>query len=145
MKRLGEPPSKPLGHEQSIACRSPKESKGRSRKMAPARDQPEVIVEQQLRRYFIGIISFAFFGTWLSAGVVAAFVGLLAALVAMRVIPALAETARRDDQIRRREPSARRKRPKQRKVVRTRPLAEEDADDRPLIPDDPSLIISTSG
>jgi hypothetical protein len=76
---------------------------------------------------------------------VAAFVGLLAALVAMRVIPALAETARRDDQIRRREPSARRKRPKQRKVVRTRPLAEEDADDRPLIPDDPSLIISTSG
>ena len=98
-------------------------------------------MEQQLRRYFIGIISFAFFGTWLSAGVVAAFVGLLAALVAMRVIPA----ARRDDQIRRREQSARRKRPKQRKVVRTRPLAEEDADDRPLIPDDPSLIISTSG
>lgn len=102
-------------------------------------------MEQQLRRYFIGIISFAFFGTWLSAGVVAAFVGLLAALVAMRVIPALTDAARRDDRIRRREPSARRGRPQPRKVLKTRPLAEEDVDERPLIPDDPSLIISVSG
>lgn len=97
------------------------------------------MVEQQLRRYFIGIISFGFIVTWIAVGTLAAFLGLLAAFVATTASPALRDV-RRGHRGSSRRPVQRRP---TRHVVTARALADED-EGFPLVPDDPSLIISVS-
>jgi hypothetical protein len=95
------------------------------------------MVEQQLRRYFIGIISFGFIVTWITVGTLTAFLGLLAAFVATRA-PALLDARRGQHGGGRRQPQRRPPR-----AVHTRPLAAEDVE-LPLVPDEPSLIIGVS-
>jgi hypothetical protein len=106
----------------------------------PARSSEEVTVEQQLRRYFVGIISFGFTVTWITVGALAAFLGVIGAVTTSMVVPALLDARRaRPVAPRRRmrhEPPAR--------SVTTRPLAHEGADELPLVPDEPSLIIGVS-
>jgi hypothetical protein len=98
------------------------------------------MVEQQLRRYFIGIISFAFIVTWVALGAITAFLAALTSVAAMVIVPAFLEARRRHHRSARPTPE---RRPAPRRVT-TRPLAEEDRDELPLVPDEPSLIIGVS-
>ena len=103
-------------------------------------DSTEVMVERQLRRYFIGLISFGFVVTVIAVGVLAAFLGVLAVLATSLVVPALLDTRRVG------------RRPAQRRVatgartraVTARPLGGDAAEELPLVPDEPSLIIGVS-
>lgn len=95
-------------------------------------------MEQQLRRYFIGIVSFGFVVTWIAVGTLAAFLGVFATVVATTIGPAL--VGRRADRGSRRKPVQRRPAPR---TLTTRPLAAEDVE-LPLVPDEPSLIIGVS-
>lgn len=95
-------------------------------------------MEQQLRRYFIGIITFGFIVTWIALGTLTAFLALTATFVATTAAPALLD--RRVRHGRSRRPVERRPAPR---AVRTRPLVSEDAE-LPLVPDEPSLIIGVS-
>jgi amino acid transporter len=97
------------------------------------------VVEQQLRRYFIGIISFGFVVTWIAVGTVAAFLALLGMLLGMAAGPALRDV-RRSHRGGRRRHVQRRAAPR---VVTARAFADEDAE-LPLVPDEPSLIIGVS-
>jgi hypothetical protein len=98
------------------------------------------MVERQLRRYFLGLISFAFVVTWVAVGILTAFLGVLGALTASVVVPALLDTRRLG-----RRPAQRRAGniPRARAVT-ARPLAGEAAEELPLVPDEPSLIIGVS-
>ncbi len=99
-------------------------------------------MDQQINRYFVGIISFAVVATWMSAGLLVASVSLVAALLAMRIVPALMTPASRRRRVDRPESPARRASKRPRKLVSTRPVAEEG--EYQLVPDDPSLILSLS-
>jgi len=96
-------------------------------------------VEQQLRRYFIGILSFGFIVTWIAVGTLAAFLGLFAGVAAMAVGPVLLD-ARRGQRGGKRRQAQRRPAPH---VVTARPLGDEEIE-LPLVPDEPSLIIGVS-
>ncbi len=100
-------------------------------------------MEQQLRGYFIGLISFGFVVTSISAGLLTALAGLLAAVAAIRVMPAVTGRARKHERPRRpvRVATPRSKRPR----GTARALVEERTDELPLVPDEPSLIISLQG
>jgi hypothetical protein len=93
-------------------------------------------VEQQLRRYFVGMISFGFVVTWVAVGALAAFLGVTAA-AATSMVPALLDARR----ARRRAAHRRAGRPR---VVTSRPLADEGPEELPLVPDEPSLIIDVA-
>jgi hypothetical protein len=96
-------------------------------------------VERQLRRYFVGVITFGFVVTWIGVGALAAFLGLLAASASM-LLPGILEARRaRRRPVRRRAADGRPSR-----SVTTRPLADEPAEELPLVPDEPSLIIGIS-
>lgn len=100
-------------------------------------------MERQLRRYFIGIISFGFIVTWIALGAVAAISATLTSVAAMVVIPAFLEARRSHRRGTRPSSYERRPAPAPRRVT-ARTLAEEDAGDLPLVPDEPSLIIGVS-
>jgi hypothetical protein len=89
-------------------------------------------VEQQLRRYFVGIVGFAFVATWAATGLSTAFAALAVCVVGVKVVPAL----RRLLDARRREAHL----PRRRRRPAAGPPGTE-ADEPPLVPDDPSLII----
>lgn len=93
-------------------------------------------MEQQLRRYFIGVISFGFIVTWMAVGIVTAFLGLLCAFATTTVVPALLDTRRAHQRTKHRRVA-----PPRARSVTTRPL---DAEELPLVPDEPSLIITAS-
>ena len=96
-------------------------------------------MEQQLRRYFIGIISFGFIVTWVAVGTVAAFLALLGTIVALAAGPAL--LGMRGGRRRDHRPVRQRTRPR---TVTARRLVDEDVEELPLVPDEPSLIIGVS-
>ncbi|MEN3341967.1 MAG: hypothetical protein V7644_1371 [Actinomycetota bacterium] len=94
-------------------------------------------MEQQLRRYFLGAVAFAFVVAWVTLGVTDAIVAALACSVAAnlhRLLPQLGRS-RRPSRPARRE---------RRSELSVRSLRSED--DRPyqLVPDEPSLIIAGS-
>ena len=91
-------------------------------------------MERQVHRYFIGLVGFGFAS-------VAAIAGVLVALAALAVCVALVHgpeiakgrlTSRTQRRNRRHRPP---------RTIRTRPLVGDGADDLPLVPDEPSLII----
>jgi hypothetical protein len=94
-------------------------------------------VEQQVRRYFVGMISFGFVVTWVGLGVLAAFLGVAAAVATSIVVPTLLDARR----ARRRAAHRRAVRPR---VITSRPLADEGPEELPLVPDEPSLIIGVA-
>jgi hypothetical protein len=97
-------------------------------------------VEEQLRRYYIGIINFAFIVTWITVGALAAFLGVLGAVATSVVLPVIADTRRG-----RRRPANRRVGTSGRpRAVTARTLADETPEELPLVPDEPSLIIGVS-
>ncbi len=92
-------------------------------------------MEQQVRRYVLGAAGAGFVLVWTTLGSTTAILAVVAALVAtnsQRLIGVA--TSRRQRPL----PS------RQRPVLRARPLREE-VDELPLVPDDPSLIISANG
>jgi hypothetical protein len=103
---------------------------------SPARTT-EVTVDKQLRRYFVGMISFGFVVTWVAVGVPAAFLGTAAAVGTSIVVPTLLDGRR----ARRRAAHRRAVRPR---VVTSRPIADEGPEELPLVPDEPSLIIGVA-
>ncbi len=84
------------------------------------------MIEGQVRRYFIGLVGFAFVVCWAAVGVTVAIAALTACIVVV-----LAPDVRRKA-----PPRSRRPRP-----VRARPLDEEEPEELPLVPDEPSLIV----
>ena len=96
-------------------------------------------MERQLRRYFVGIISFGFIVTWMAVGTTAAFLGVLGAVTAT-FVPGLLDARRA-----RRRSAHRRVRDTGRpRGLTARPLGDEGAEELPLVPDEPSLIIGVS-
>jgi hypothetical protein len=94
-------------------------------------------MEQQLRRYFLGAVAFAFVVGWVTLGATDAIVAALACTVATnahRLLPQLGRSRRRSRPVRR----------ERRSELTVRPLRAED--DRPyqLVPDEPSLVIAAS-
>jgi hypothetical protein len=83
-------------------------------------------MEHTLHRYFVGVVAFAGGVTLMTLGVLTALVAVAATIAAVYVAGA---------------PSRARRRPAQRTRLKTRPLREED-ERHPLVPDDPSLVIS---
>ena len=94
-------------------------------------------MEKQLRRYFVGMISFGFVVTWVAVGALAAFLGTATAVATSIVIPTLLDARR----ARRRTAHRRAVRPR---VVTSRQLADEGPEELPLVPDEPSLIIGVA-
>jgi hypothetical protein len=90
-------------------------------------------VEAQLRRYFLGLVGFAFVACWAAAGLVTGFLSLTAC-VAIVAGPQL---------LRRRTTTSRKRRaePRRRPPVRARALEDEEPLGLPLVPDEPSLIL----
>jgi hypothetical protein len=86
-------------------------------------------MENQVRRYFAGLVSFGFVACWMAGGLQMA---MLATGTCIAVVNAPALLGKR----RAARPRAQRPRP-----VRTRPLREEMPESLPLVPDEPSLII----
>jgi hypothetical protein len=84
------------------------------------------VIEGQVRRYFIGLVGFAFVVCWAAVGITVAIAALTACIVVV-----LAPDMRRKAPTR-----SRRARP-----VRTRPLVAEALEELPLVPDEPSLIV----
>ena len=90
---------------------------------------------QQFDRYFLGATAFAFVVVWTTLGATVAILAAALCLLAAnleRVLALLDGAARKSA-----------KSPRQRDL-RTRPLAVEDDRPHPLVPDDPSLVISPS-
>jgi hypothetical protein len=81
-------------------------------------------VDEQLHRYFMGLIAFAFVVTWTTIGLVTAVL----AVVACAALVAGPQQLQR------------RRRPARPRPVRARPLMDE-AESLPLVPDEPSLIL----
>lgn len=77
----------------------------------------------ETRRYFMGLIAFAFVICWATAGLLAAIAGLAACVA----------TISGPDML------ARRRRTHGRRIVRARPVA-EGREAHQLVPDDPSLV-----
>ena len=86
-------------------------------------------MENQLRRYFAGLVGFAFVVCW-AAGSLLTAVLATGACVAVVNAPGLLATRRKA------RPRTVRQRP-----MRARPLREELPESLPLVPDEPSLII----
>jgi hypothetical protein len=107
--------------------------------VAPASTIKEVTVERQLRRYFVGIISFGFIVTWIAVGTTAAFLGLIGAAIST-IVPGLLDVRR----ARRRAAERRGGHNVRPRGVTARQLADESPEELPLVPDEPSLIIGVS-
>jgi hypothetical protein len=93
-------------------------------------------MEQQVRRYVFGAAGAGFVLVWTTLGSTTAILAVVAALVvtnSQRLIGIA--------QYRRQRPLPSRQRP----ALRARPLREGGDDELPLVPDDPSLIISANG
>jgi hypothetical protein len=90
-------------------------------------------MEQQVRRYVLGAAGAGFVLIWTTLGSTTAIVAMVAALVAMNSQRLIGIVG-----YRRQRPLPSRQRP----AMRVRPLREEGDDELPLVPDDPSLIIS---
>lgn len=90
---------------------------------------------QQLNRYFLGATAFAFVVVWMTIGATAAILATALCLLAanLELVLALLDGAARKQ--------ARGPQPRD---LRTRRLAAEDDRRHPLVPDDPSLVISPS-
>jgi hypothetical protein len=86
-------------------------------------------MENQLHRYFAGMVGFGFVACWMAGGLLMA---MLATGTCVAIVNGPALLAKR----RRVRPRAQRPRP-----IRARPLREEMPDALPLVPDEPSLII----
>ena len=84
------------------------------------------MIEGQVRRYFVGLVGFAFIVCWAAVGITVAITALTACIVVV-----LAPDLRRKA-----PPRSRRPRP-----VRARPLDAEEPEELPLVPDEPSLIV----
>jgi hypothetical protein len=95
-------------------------------------------VERQLRRYFVGLISFGFIVTWIAVGTTAAFLGLVGAVIST-IVPGVLDARR----ARRRADRGVGNRGRARGVT-ARQLADEGPEELPLVPDEPSLIIGVS-
>jgi len=91
-------------------------------------------MEGQVRRYFIGLVGFGFASVAASAGVLVALAALAVCLALVRG----PEIARAVLTSRARRPDRRHRSPR---TIRTRPLVDGGADDLPLVPDEPSLIL----
>ena len=96
-------------------------------------------MERQLRRYFVGIISFGFIVTWIAVGAAAAFLGVIGAVISTTV-PGLLDARR----ARRRAADRRLGNGGRPRGVTARQLADERPEELPLVPDEPSLIIGVS-
>jgi hypothetical protein len=92
-------------------------------------------MEQQVRRYVFGATGAGFVLVWTTLGSTTAILAVVAALAAMNSQRLIGIA-----QYRRQRPLPSR----QRSVLRARPLRDE-GDELPLVPDDPSLIISSNG
>jgi hypothetical protein len=87
-----------------------------------------------MRRYFLGLVSFAFVAVWAAAGMLPAALSLLACVLTVSAPRLLGRrTAIRSHR------SVHERR--QRHPVRTRPLRNEVAPTLPMVPDEPSLIV----
>ena len=96
-----------------------------TREEEPARPpRTDVVVDNQLHRYFLGLVGFAFVVTW-------ATLGLLTAVLAVAACTALVAGPQQ---------LQRRRRPARPRPIRARPLLDE-AESLPLVPDEPSLIL----
>ena len=93
-------------------------------------------MEQRVRQYVFGAAGAGFVLVWTTLGLTTAILAVVAALVAMNSQRLIGIA-----QYRRPRPLPSRQRP----VMRARPLREEGYDELPLVPDDPSLIISANG
>ena len=85
-------------------------------------------MQRQLHHYVLGALAFGFVVTWTTLGFTTALVAGLAGVAAANLDRLAGHAARRDV--------------RPRKHLAARPLRAED--DYQLVPDDPSLIISTS-
>jgi hypothetical protein len=96
-------------------------------------------MQQQLGRYFLGALVFAFVVAWATLGATTALAAATACLVAANLHRFAPRTRRVD-----RRPRRIRETPHP--TITARPLDAEDDDEEfcELVPDDPSLIISTS-
>ena len=92
-------------------------------------------MEQQVRRYVFGAAGAGFVLIWTTLGLTTAVLAMVGALVATNSQRLIGIA-----HYRRQRPLPSRQRP----VLRARPLREE-GDELPLVPDDPSLIISANG
>jgi hypothetical protein len=92
-------------------------------------------MEQRLRQYVFGAAGAGFVLVWTTLGSTTAILALVAAVLATNSQRLIGMAHNR-----RQRPLP----PRQRPVLRARPLREE-GDELPLVPDDPSLIISANG
>jgi hypothetical protein len=92
-------------------------------------------MEQQVRRYVFGAAGAGFVLIWTTLGSTTAVLAIVGALVATNSHRLIGIA-----HYRRQRPLPSRQRP----AMRARPLREE-GDELPLVPDEPSLIISASG
>lgn len=91
-------------------------------------------MDRQMRRYFLGLVSFGFVAVWASAGVLPAALSLLACVLTVggpRLLGRRATT---------RSHRSGHETPKPR-PTRTRPLRDGVAPTLPMVPDEPSLIV----
>lgn len=90
-------------------------------------------MDGQMRRYFLGLVSFGFVAVWASAGMVPAALSLLACSVTVAAPRLLSRRATTRSH---RSVLETPKRP-----TRTRPLRDGVAPTLPMVPDEPSLIV----
>lgn len=91
-------------------------------------------MEQQVRRYVFGAAGAGFVLIWATLGLRTAVLSVVGAYVAMNHQRLLGIARGR------RQPRSR-----QRPAMRARSLREESDDPMPMVPDEPSLVISASG
>jgi len=89
-------------------------------------------VQIQLRRYFLGLVGFAFVISWASAGALTALLALTVCISIVAVPDLLSRQAA--------APTRRRSSERTRAHLRARPLRDEAEHELPLVPDEPSLI-----
>jgi hypothetical protein len=93
-------------------------------------------MEQHLQRYTLGLGGASFVIVWTTLGSKTALLAAVCAVVAanwQRLAGVVQDRRRRPLPVR------------QRTALRARPLREEGDDELPLVPDEPSLILSTYG
>jgi hypothetical protein len=93
-------------------------------------------MEQQVRRYVFGAAGAGFVLIWTTLGLTTAILAVVGGLVATNSQRLIAVA-----RYRRHRPSRSRQRP----AIRARPLREGGEEELPLVPDEPSLVISASG
>lgn len=86
-------------------------------------------MENQLHRYFAGLVGFGFVVCWATGGLLMAVLAT-GACVAIVNTPALSKRRRARSRVQR-----------PRSTIRTRPMGDEMPESPPLVPDEPSLII----